>query len=102
MQDRRLVFDPIAYRSGYVQVCPSSDRVARIGESWNHYMTERTGRSLRLSPTRLEKAHIALAKFGSISDFAAQLKMSRTAVTNFFKGDLFSARSFIASAKSSN
>jgi len=86
MQDRRMVLDTIAYRSGYVQVCPSYDRVARIGESWNHYMTERTGRSLRLSPTQLEKADIALAKFGSISDFAAELKMSRTTITNFFKG----------------
>src|SRR4028119_1938761 len=86
MQDRRLVLDTIAYRSGYVQVCPSYDRVARIGESWNHYMTKRTGRSLRLSPTQVKNADNALAKFGSKSDLAAELKMSRTTISNFFKG----------------
>jgi hypothetical protein len=94
MQHRRLVLDTIAYRSGYVQVCPSYDRVARIGESWNHYMTERTGRSLRLSPTQVKNADIALAKFGSKSAFAAELKMSRTTITNFFKGEPVQRKEF--------
>jgi len=94
MQDRRLVLDTIAYRSGYVQVCPSYDRVARIGESWNHYMTERTGRSLRLSPTQVKNADNALAKFGSKSDLAAELKMSRTTINNFFKGEPVQRKEF--------
>ena len=99
MQDRRLVLDTIAYRSGYVQVCPSYDRVARIGESWNHYMTERTGRSLRLSPTQLKNADSALAKFGSKSDLAAELKMSRTTINKFFKGEPVQRQQFLCICK---
>ncbi|MEG4628281.1 NACHT domain-containing protein [Microcoleus sp. AR_TQ3_B6] len=99
MQDRRLVLDTIAYRPGYVQVCPSYDRVARIGESWNHYMTERTGRSLRLSPTQLKNADSALAKFGSKSDLAAELKMSRTTINKFFKGEPVQRKQFLCICK---
>src|SRR4028119_770494 len=99
MQDRRLVLDTIAYRSGYVQVCPSYDRVARIGESWNHYMTERTGRSLGLSPTQVKNADNALAKFGSKSDLAAELKMSRTTINKFFKGEPVQRQQFLCICK---
>ncbi|MEG3986684.1 NACHT domain-containing protein [Microcoleus sp. S28C3] len=99
MQERRLVLDTIAYRSGYVQVCPSYDRVARIGESWNHYMTERTGRCLRLSPTQLKNADSALAKFGSKSDLAAELKMSRTTINKFFKGEPVQRQQFLCICK---
>jgi len=99
MQDRRLVLDTIAHRSGYVQVCPSYDRVAIIGETCNHYMTEPSGRSLRLSPTQLKNADSALAKFGSKSDLAAELKMSRTTINKFFKGEPVQRKQFLCISK---
>src|SRR4028119_2375958 len=57
-------------------------------------MTKRTGRSLRLSPTQVKNADNALAKFGSKSDLAAELKMSRTTISNFFKGEPVQRKEF--------
>jgi DNA-binding Xre family transcriptional regulator len=57
-------------------------------------MTEPSGRSLRLSPTQLKNADIALAKFGSKSDLAAQLQMSRNTINNFFKGEPVQRKEF--------
>lgn len=62
-------------------------------------MTEPSGRSLRLSPTQLKNADIALAKFGSKSDLAAELKMSRTTINNFFKGEPVQRKQFLCICK---
>ncbi|MEG3966273.1 NACHT domain-containing protein [Microcoleus sp. T2B6] len=62
-------------------------------------MTERTGRSLRLSPTQLKNADSALAKFGSKSDLAAELKMSRTTIHKFFKGEAVQRKQFLCICK---
>jgi len=62
-------------------------------------MTERTGRSLRLSPTQLKNADSALAKFGSKSDLAAELKMSRTTINKFFKGEPVQRQQFLCICK---
>ncbi|MBD1814570.1 NACHT domain-containing protein [Microcoleus vaginatus DQ-U2] len=62
-------------------------------------MTEPSGRSLRLSPTQLKNADSALAKFGSKSDLAAQLKMSRTTINNFFKGEPVQRKQFLCICK---
>jgi hypothetical protein len=58
-------------------------------------MTEPSGRSLRLSPTQLKNADIALAKFGSKSDFAAELQMSRTTINKFFQGKPVQRKQFL-------
>ena len=57
-------------------------------------MTEPSGRSLKLSPTQLKNADIALAKFGSKSDLAAELEMSRTTINKFFKGEPVQRKEF--------
>jgi len=57
------------------------------------------GRSLRLSPEQQEKANIALSKFGSKADLAADLKMSRTTINNFFKGEPVQVKNFHAICK---
>ncbi len=62
-------------------------------------MTEPSGRSLRLSPPQLKNADIALAKFGSKSDLAAELKMSRTTISNFFKGEPVQRKQFLCICK---
>jgi len=62
-------------------------------------MTERTGRSLRLSPTQLKNADSALAKFGSKSNLAAELKMSRTTINKFFKGEPVQRQQFLCICK---
>jgi NACHT domain len=62
-------------------------------------MTEPSGRSLRLSPTQRKNADIALAKFGSKSDLAAELKMSRTTINNFFKGEPVQRKQFLCICK---
>jgi predicted NACHT family NTPase len=62
-------------------------------------MTERTGRSLRLSPTQLKNADSALTKFGSKSDLAAELKMSRTTINKFFKGEPVQRKQFLCICK---
>ncbi|MCC3481413.1 MAG: NACHT domain-containing protein [Microcoleus sp. PH2017_12_PCY_D_A] len=62
-------------------------------------MTEPSGRSLRLSPTQLKNADIALAKFGSKSDLAAELKMSRTTINKFFKGEPVQRKQFLGICK---
>ncbi|MCC3595223.1 NACHT domain-containing protein [Microcoleus sp. PH2017_28_MFU_U_A] len=62
-------------------------------------MTEPSGRSLRLSPTQLKNADIALAKFGSKSDLAAQLQMSRTTINKFFKGEPVQRKQFLGICK---
>ena len=62
-------------------------------------MTEPSGRSLRLSPTQLKNADIALAKFGSKSDLAAELKMSRTTINNFFQGKPVQRKQFLCICK---
>ncbi len=49
-------------------------------------MAERTGRSLSLTTEQQAKADIALSKFGSKRDLAADLQMSPTTITNFFAG----------------
>ena len=62
-------------------------------------MTEPSGRSLRLSPTQLKNADSALAKFGSKSDLAAELKMSRTTINKFFKGEPVQRKQFLCICK---
>lgn len=62
-------------------------------------MTEPSGRSLRLSPPQLKNADIALAKFGSKSDLAAELKMSRTTINKFFKGEPVQRKQFLCICK---
>jgi len=62
-------------------------------------MTAQTGRSLKLSAEELEKANIALWKFGSKADLAASLEMSRTTLNNFFKGDPVQRKQFHAICK---
>lgn len=62
-------------------------------------MTEPSGRSLRLSPTQLTNADIALAKFGSKSDLAAELQMSRTTINKFFKGEPVQRKQFLCICK---
>ncbi|MEG4531812.1 NACHT domain-containing protein [Microcoleus sp. D2_18a_D3] len=62
-------------------------------------MTERTGRALRLLPTQLKNANSALAKFGSKSDLAAQLQMSRTTINKFFKGEPVQRKQFLCICK---
>jgi len=62
-------------------------------------MTAQTGRSLKLSAEELEKANTALSKFGSKADLAASLKMSRTTLNNFFKGDPVQRKQFHAICK---
>lgn len=57
-------------------------------------MAEQTGRSLRLSAEEQAKANNALSKFGSKADLAAQLKMSRTTINNFFKGEPVQRKQF--------
>jgi predicted NACHT family NTPase len=58
-------------------------------------MTEPSGRSLKLSPTQLKNADIALAKFGSKSDLAAELQMSRTTINKFFQGKPVQRKQFL-------
>ncbi|MCC3416001.1 MULTISPECIES: NACHT domain-containing protein [unclassified Microcoleus] len=58
-------------------------------------MTEPSGRSLKLSPTQVKNADIALAKFGSKSDLAAQLQMSRTTINKFFQGKPVQRKQFL-------
>ncbi len=62
-------------------------------------MTEPSGRSLTLSPTQLKNADIALAKFGSKSDLAAQLEMSRNTINKFFKGEPVQRKQFLCICK---
>ena len=62
-------------------------------------MTAQTGRSLKLSAAELEKANTALSKFGSKADLAAGLKMSRTTINNFFRGDPVQRKQFHAICK---
>jgi predicted NACHT family NTPase len=62
-------------------------------------MTEPSGRSLRLSPTQLKNADSALAKFGSKSDLAAQLEMSRNTINKFFKGEPVQRKQFLCICK---
>ncbi|HEY9692838.1 MAG TPA: NACHT domain-containing NTPase [Oculatellaceae cyanobacterium] len=57
-------------------------------------MAKQTGRSLQLSAQRRQKADIALQKFASKRDFAANLGMSPTTVTNFFAGRPVKRREF--------
>ena len=57
-------------------------------------MTAQTGRSLKLSAEELEKANIALWKFGSKADLAASLEMSRTTINNFLKGEPVQRKQF--------
>ncbi|WP_293147038.1 MULTISPECIES: NACHT domain-containing NTPase [unclassified Microcoleus] len=62
-------------------------------------MTEPSGRSLRLSPPQLKNADIALAKFGSKSDLAAELQMSRNTINKFFKGEAVQRKQFLCICK---
>lgn len=62
-------------------------------------MAEQTQRSLKLSAEEQVKANNALSKFGSKSDLAAQLKMSRTTINNFFKGEPVQRKQFHAICK---
>ncbi|XZN88997.1 MAG: NACHT domain-containing protein [Microcoleus sp.] len=62
-------------------------------------MTEPSGRSLKLSPTQLKNANIALAKFGSKSDLAAELQMSRNTINKFFKGEAVQRKQFLCICK---
>ena len=62
-------------------------------------MTEPSGRSLRLSPTQLKNAESALEKFGSKSELAAELKMSRTTINKFFKGEPVQRKQFLCICK---
>jgi predicted NACHT family NTPase len=59
-------------------------------------MAEQVGRSLRLSAEEQEKANNALANFGSKSDLAAALEMSRTTINKFFKGEPVQRKHFHA------
>jgi predicted NACHT family NTPase len=62
-------------------------------------MAGQTGRSLRLSAQKIEKANTALLKFGSKADLAAQLQMSRTTINKFFKGEPVEQKKFRAICK---
>src|SRR5919199_1627556 len=57
-------------------------------------MAKQTGRSLKLSAQGRQKADIALQKFAGKRDFAANLGMSPTTVTNFFAGRPVKRREF--------
>lgn len=62
-------------------------------------MAEQTGRSLSLTTEQQTKADIALSKFGSKRDLAADLKMSPTTITNFFAGRPVQRKNFHAICK---
>lgn len=62
-------------------------------------MAKQTGRSLRLSTQKTQKANIALKKFAGKRDLAAQLGISPTTVTNFFAGRPVQDRKFHAICK---
>jgi DNA-binding Xre family transcriptional regulator len=57
-------------------------------------MAKQTGRSLQVSAQGRQKADIALQKFTSKRDLAANLGMSPTTVTNFFAGRPVKRREF--------
>jgi hypothetical protein len=57
-------------------------------------MVKNVERSLQLSAEQLVEANIALSRFGSKSDLAADLKMSRTTITNFFAGRTVQRKKF--------
>lgn len=50
-------------------------------------MVEKVKRSLRLSPEEIQKAGIALSKFGSKATLAADLAISLKTINKFFKGE---------------
>jgi len=50
-------------------------------------MARNAARSQQLSEQGVQKVNSALEKFGTISDLAAALPMSRTTITNFLKGE---------------
>jgi predicted NACHT family NTPase len=57
-------------------------------------MVKNVERSLQLTAEQLVEANIALSKFGSKSDLAADLKMSRTTIGNFFAGRTVQRKEF--------
>jgi predicted NACHT family NTPase len=61
-------------------------------------MAKQTGRSLKLSAEELVEANRLLAKFGSKTQLAADLGMSRTTITKF-KGETVQGKEFLAICK---
>jgi DNA polymerase III delta prime subunit len=57
-------------------------------------MAKNVERSLQLTAEQLVEANTALSKFGSKSDLAADLKMSRTTIGNFFAGRTVQRKEF--------
>ncbi|MEO1209330.1 MAG: NACHT domain-containing NTPase [Cyanobacteria bacterium J06638_20] len=62
-------------------------------------MAKKTGRSLQLTPEQLVEANRALSQFGTKSDLAAALGMSRTTINKFFKGEPVQVKNFHAICK---
>lgn len=62
-------------------------------------MAGQTERSLKLTTEQLQNANSALSTFGSKAALAAELKMSRTTITNFFKGEPVQRKQFHAICK---